>query len=92
MPASQQEHRFGGCQAFSHLDGLRSASCAAVGLPEVIAEATFGYKGIFATMQLFERGRHFGIVEEEMRTASKRKLEPKLLRDPSTNVPVRQKM
>ena len=76
MLASLQELHFGGCPASSHFDGLRSASCAAVGLPG-LAEVTFGCKVIiFATPALM-----LGIVEEETRAASKRKLESKLPRE-----------
>ena len=86
MLASLQELHFGGCQAvLLHFDGLRSASCATVGLVD-LAEATFGYKGkkiVFFTPTHSGHGvpaTMLGIVEEEIRTASKRKLEPKLLR------------
>ena len=85
MLASLQELHFGGCPASSHFDGLRSASCALVGLPG-LAEVTFGYKVIIFATQAPDLGHGvpalmLGIVEEEMRTASKRKLEPKLLRE-----------
>ena len=91
MPASLQELHFGGCPTeLLHMvrdkfNGLRSASFAAVGL-EDLAEATLGYKGpifVFVTRAHFGHGvpaTMLGIVEEEMRTAAKRKLEPKLLR------------